>query len=48
VVVHFPVQTTFRAGADIVITVTSNRTAANSCGVSLPHSISTGGFAMTR
>ena len=44
----FDFYDTFRVGADIVITVTSNRAAANSCGASLPHSISTGGFAMIR
>ncbi|KAH9176504.1 hypothetical protein EDB89DRAFT_2240336 [Lactarius sanguifluus] len=34
---------TFRAGADVVITVT-----ADSCGASVPQSISTGGLATTR
>ena len=38
---------TFHAGANIVITLTSNRTAAQDC-KSVPHSISTGGFATVR
>jgi len=45
---YFDFYDTFRVGADIVITITSDRTAANSCGASLPHSISTGGFATIR
>ncbi|KAH9083636.1 glycoside hydrolase family 92 protein [Lactarius deliciosus] len=45
---HFDFYDTFRAGADIVITVTADRAAADSCGASVPQSISTGGFAMTR
>jgi hypothetical protein len=44
---YFDFYDTFRVGADIVITVTS-KTAANSCGASLPHSISTGGFETIR
>ena len=45
---HFDFYDTFRVGADVVIVVTSDRTAANSCGASVPQSISTGGFATTR
>jgi hypothetical protein len=45
---HFDFYDTFRLGADIVITVTADRNAANSCGASVPQSISTGGFAMVR
>jgi hypothetical protein len=45
---NFDFYDTFRVGADIVITVTADRDAANSCGVSLPQSISTGGFAKAR
>ena len=45
---HFDFYDTFRLGADIVITVTADRNAANSCGGSVPQSISTGGFAMVR
>jgi hypothetical protein len=39
---------TFRVGADVVITVTSNKTAAQSCRGTLPQSISTGGFSIVR
>lgn len=45
---HFDFYDTFRVGADIVITVTADRDAANNCGASVPQSISTGGFAMVR
>jgi hypothetical protein len=45
---HFDFYDTFRLGADIVITVTADRDAANNCGASIPQSISTGGFAMVR
>ena len=45
---HFDFYDTFRVGADIVITVTADRKAANNCGASIPQSISTGGFAMVR
>jgi hypothetical protein len=45
---HFDFYDTFRVGADIVITVTADRSAANNCGGSIPQSISTGGFAMVR
>src|SRR6267154_439048 len=43
---HIDFYNTFRVGADIVITVTADRNAANNCGASIPQSISTGGFAM--
>jgi hypothetical protein len=45
---YFDFYDTFRVGADVVITLTSNRTAAQNCEGSLPHSISTGGFATVR
>jgi hypothetical protein len=45
---NFDFYDAFRVGADIVITVTADRDAANNCGVSLPQSISTGGFAKAR
>ncbi|KAI0276555.1 glycosyl hydrolase family 92-domain-containing protein [Russula aff. rugulosa BPL654] len=45
---HFDFYDTFRVGADIIITVTADRNAANNCGASVPQSISTGGFAMGR
>ena len=45
---YFDFYDTFRVGADIVITVTADRNTANSCGASVPQSISTGGFAIAR
>ena len=45
---YFDFYDTFRVGADIVITVTADRNAANDCGGSVPQSISTGGFAIAR
>jgi hypothetical protein len=45
---HFDFYDTFRVGTDIVITVTADRNAVNSCGISIPQSISTGGFVMVR
>ena len=45
---HFDFYNTFRVGANIVITVTADRNTANSCGVSIPQSISIGGFMMVR
>src|SRR5258705_12106194 len=45
---HFDFYDTFRAGGDIVIEVTADRDAANSCAGSVPQSISTGGFAPAR
>jgi hypothetical protein len=45
---YFDFYDTFRVGADIVITVTADRNAANSCGASVPQSISAGGFAIAR
>ena len=44
---YFDFYDTFYAGANIVITVTSDRTAAQDC-KTVPHSISTGGFATVR
>ncbi|KAI0266724.1 glycoside hydrolase family 92 protein [Gloeopeniophorella convolvens] len=45
---HFDFYDTFRAGGEIVISVSANRSAVNSCGASVPQSLSTGGFATTR
>jgi hypothetical protein len=45
---HVDFYDTFRAGANVVITVTSKRAAVDSCGLSLPQSLSTGGFATVR
>ena len=45
---YFDFYDTFRVGADVVITVTSDRTAAQNCDGAVPHSISTGGFATVR
>ena len=45
---YFDFYDTFRAGANVVITVTSDRAAAQDCKSVLPHSISTGGFATVR
>ena len=47
---HVDFYDTFRAGANVVITVTgtSHRAAVDTCGVSLPQSLSTGGFATVR
>ncbi|KAI0063500.1 glycoside hydrolase family 92 protein [Artomyces pyxidatus] len=45
---HFDFYDTFRVGGEIVITVTANRSAVNSCGASVPQSLSTGGFASAR
>jgi len=44
---YFDFYDTFRVGANIVITATSNRTAVQDC-KTVPHSISTGGFATVR
>lgn len=45
---HVDFYDTFRAGGDIVITLTSDKTEANSCLGSVPESISAGGFAQAR
>ena len=45
---YFDFYDTLRVGADVVITLTSNRTAAQDCKGEVPHSISTGGFATVR
>ena len=44
---YFDFYDTFRVGAKIVITATSDRAAVQDC-KSVPHSISTGGFATVR
>ena len=45
---HFDFYDTFRAGGDIVIEVTADRDAANSCAGGVPQSLSMGGFAQAR
>jgi len=45
---HFDFYDTFRVGGEIVITLTSDKTAADSCLGELPESISTGGFSQAR
>ncbi|KAF9482237.1 glycoside hydrolase family 92 protein [Pholiota conissans] len=45
---HVDFYDTFRVGGDIVITLTSDRTEADSCLGSVPESISAGGFAQAR
>lgn len=41
---HFDFHDVFRVGGDVVITLTADKDSANSCGGSLPASLSTGGF----
>ena len=45
---YFDFYDTFRVGAVVVITATSDRTEAQNCEGAVPHSISTGGFATVR
>ncbi|TFY80901.1 hypothetical protein EWM64_g3111 [Hericium alpestre] len=45
---HFDFYDTFRVGGEIVIEVTADKDAANSCGASVPESLSTGGFSQAR
>ncbi|KAH9942413.1 glycoside hydrolase family 92 protein [Epithele typhae] len=45
---HFDFYDTFRIGGEIVIEVTADKDEGNSCGNSVPESISTGGFASAR
>ncbi|KAI5120307.1 hypothetical protein M0805_005811 [Coniferiporia weirii] len=45
---HFDFYDTFRVGGEIVIELTADRNAADSCGASVPDSLSTGGFAKAR
>ena len=45
---HVDFYDAFRLGGDVVITLTANKTEADSCLGALPDSLSTGGFAQTR
>lgn len=45
---HVDFYDTFRVGGDVVITLTSDKTQANSCLGSVPESVSNGGFAQAR
>lgn len=45
---HFDFYDIFKTGGDIVIEVTSDKSAVDNCGASLPMSLSTGGFAVAR
>lgn len=45
---HFDFYDVFRTGADVVITLTADKDAANDCLGQLPESVSTGGFATLR
>ena len=45
---HVDFYDTFRVGGDIVITLTSDKSEANSCLGSVPESVSSGGFAQAR
>ncbi|KIP11580.1 glycoside hydrolase family 92 protein [Phlebiopsis gigantea 11061_1 CR5-6] len=45
---HFDFYDVFKTGGDVVIEVTADKSAVDSCGASLPMSLSTGGFAVAR
>ncbi|KDQ27557.1 glycoside hydrolase family 92 protein [Pleurotus ostreatus PC15] len=45
---HFDFYDVFRLGGDVVIEVTADRAAVDSCGGTVPESISTGGFSKAR
>lgn len=45
---HFDLYDVFRVGGEVEIEVTSDRNSADSCGASIPESLSTGGFATIR
>jgi Glycosyl hydrolase family 92 catalytic domain len=45
---HLDFYDTFRVGGNITIVLTSNKTEVDSCGGSLPDSLSTGGWAAAR
>ncbi|KAI9062844.1 glycoside hydrolase family 92 protein [Trametes sanguinea] len=45
---HFDFYDVFRVGGEVVIEVTADKNAVNSCGASVPESLSTGGFAQVR
>ena len=45
---HFDFYDVFRVGGEVVLDLTADKDAANSCGAGLPESVSTGGFASAR
>jgi len=45
---HFDFYDAFRLGSDIVITLTMDKTAVDSCKGGVPESLSTGGFTTTK
>ena len=45
---HFDFYDVFRVGGEVVLDLTADKDAANSCGAGLPESVSTGGFAVAR
>ncbi|EMD37640.1 glycoside hydrolase family 92 protein [Gelatoporia subvermispora B] len=45
---HIDFYDVFRVGGEVVIEVTSDKDSVNSCGASVPDSLSTGGFAVAR
>ncbi|KAF9449192.1 glycoside hydrolase family 92 protein, partial [Macrolepiota fuliginosa MF-IS2] len=45
---HFDFYDVFRVGGDVVITLTADKSVADSCAGGIPESISTGGFAQAR
>ncbi|OCH93726.1 glycoside hydrolase family 92 protein [Obba rivulosa] len=45
---HIDFYDAFRVGGEVVIEVTSDKESVNSCGASVPDSLSTGGFAVAR
>lgn len=45
---HLDFYDVFRVGGEVVITLTADKTSADSCQGSLPDSVSTGGFASAR
>jgi hypothetical protein len=45
---HFDFYDVFRVGGNVVIELTADRGSANDCGISVPESVSTGGFASAR
>jgi hypothetical protein len=45
---HFDFYDVFRVGGEVVLELTADKDEANSCGASVPDSLSTGGFASAR
>ncbi|KAI0630406.1 glycoside hydrolase family 92 protein [Trametes polyzona] len=45
---HFDFYDVFRVGGEVVIELTADKASVDSCGASLPESVSTGGFAQVR